>query len=104
MARLVVKGKTVGNLVGTTLVKTGKQVVKFHIYDGFGVAQHLILDPRVEKIRLHYGNKIYKASVGDFINHGIAYHKPLYEPQFILPIKFFTVMDAQQLTIEGVQT
>jgi hypothetical protein len=96
MALLRVQGKIVGTLVGKTLVKRGRQVVKFHAIDGFGIPQWQAMDRRIERIRLHYAGKVYKARVGDFIENGVPYHKPPYEPQFVLPLKYFEVVDSRQ--------
>lgn len=97
--KLRVQGKVVGDLIGTTLVKKGKQVVKFHVLNGFGIPQWQALDHRIEKIRLYYGDKVYKARVGDFIKYGIPYHKYPYEAQFVLPLRHFEVVDSKQLSL-----
>lgn len=93
------QGRIVGDLVGSTLVKRGRQVQMMNIMGGFGIPQAQVLDMRIEKFRLHYGGKVYKARVGDFINSGIPYHRPPYEPQFILPLKYFECLDDKQTNL-----
>lgn len=96
---LRVNGKLVGELEGTTLIKRGKQVVRMHTMDGYGVSQSLVLDPRIEKIELHSDDKIYVAPVGMLIEKGIPYHRQPYEPQFILPTGYWSVRDRHQTEI-----
>lgn len=99
MQRMVVNGKYVGNLIGSTLVKRGRQVVRMYSMDGYGVSQHLCLHPRIKHIRLEVDGRVYKASTGRFIEKGIPYHKQGYEPQWILPRHMFEVVDARQTSL-----
>jgi len=96
MQKMTVSGKVVGDLDGSTLIKRGKQVVKMYEMDGYGIPQHLALNPRIKKIELHTDDKILTARVGAFIENGIPYHRPPYEPQFILPVNYFAVRDKHQ--------
>ena len=93
---LIIFGKNTGQLIGSTLVKKGRQVVLFEKLDGFGIPQHLILNPRIKNIRIHYKDEIYKATTGRFMDKGIPYHKEGYEPQFILPRNQFTKVNHKQ--------
>lgn len=97
--RLVINGKNTGNLIGSTLTKKGRQVVKFHAFDGFGLARHLLNNPRIKQIRLLYNGKIYKSSADNWLANGIPYHKPPYEPQIILTMNHFEVVDKNQLSL-----
>lgn len=89
-------GKNTGKLIGSTLIKQGRQVQLMKIFDGFGIPQHIALNPRVKNVRIHYQGSIYKTTTGRFIDKGIPYHKRGYEPQFILPRNRFEVVNSKQ--------
>lgn len=97
--RLIINGRYTGDLIGSTLNKKGRQVVKFHAFDGFGMPRHVLTNPRVKQIRLSYNNKIYKSSSENWLKHGIPYHKPPYEPQLVLTMQHFNVVDKEQLSL-----
>ena len=90
MSQYRVEGKVVGNLNSEgTLVKKGRQVMLFNIFDGFGIPDSVLQDPAVERIEVHYAQKVYRASYHDFLEHGVPYHRRPFEPQTILPRKFW---------------
>lgn len=93
---MVIGGKRTGKLIGSTLVKKGRQVVKFHAMDGFGLSRHLINNPRVKRIRLEYNGMTYKTTRENWLKHGIPYHRPPYEPQIVLPRQYFEIVNNKQ--------
>lgn len=97
--QLVINGKKVGELRGGTLVKRGKQVVLFNTFDGFGQSVNVLDNPQVKDFELHYQGRVYKASVLTYKSHGIPYIRHGYEPQLILPRKYFTVHIASQMVM-----
>jgi len=96
VTKMIISGKNTGDLIGSTLVKSGRQVVKFHAMDGFGLPRHLINNPRVKNIRLHYQGLVYKTTAEMYRTKGIPYHRPPYEPQLVLPRNLFNVVDSNQ--------
>ena len=94
--KLVISGKYTGDLIGSTLTKRGRQVVLFRAMDGFGLAKHLITNPRVKHIRLEYKGRLYKTTADQWLRHGIPFWRPPYEPQLILPRRYFDIIDNRQ--------
>lgn len=81
------------------LIKTGKQVVLYDKYDGFGIPVDVL---RVVKgVEIHYKGVVYHASVEDFKKHGIpeTYDKGIFdkEEQYILPRKYWKVVNQASL-------
>lgn len=50
-----------------------------------------------DTVEIHYDDVIYQAPLSAFKEHGIPYHKPPFEPQYILPRKYFISIDSKQL-------
>lgn len=94
--QLTHKGRKIGELRGKHLIKTGKQVVLFRNYDGFGLSKD-VLD-LIEDVTVHYQGKIYKARTEDFWSKGIR-HSFMGDEQLILPRKYWTYKDRDQLTL-----
>lgn len=74
------------------LTKTGKQVVLYEVYDGFGIPVR-VLD-LVSSVEIHYENEVYNATPADFEKHGVEHTftdpKTLRrEEQLILPRKYW---------------
>lgn len=105
-------GKVIGILKDGKLIKSGRQAVLFKAMDGFGLPQDLVShnlnksvqlkEPggeKINQIEIRHSGKIYQASTSDFLEHGIKYHRPPYEAQYILQRRFFTVRDTNQLTL-----
>lgn len=101
-------GKKVGIQEGRKLIKSGKQVVLFRMMDGFGMPRQLVEeslsrkaeddDPSepIESVEIHYLGKIYRAPLAEFLRNGKHYYRPPYEPQYILPRRFFSIEDPKQ--------
>lgn len=97
--KLIVSGRYIGDLDGTTLTKKGRQVVKMHVMDGFGLPKALVNHARVTKVRLHYKGRIYQTTTEMYRRRGIPYHRPPYEAQVVLPVEYFQVIDARQASL-----
>lgn len=68
------------------LVKKGKQVVLYEIYDGFGIPLSVLRI--VKSIEIHYKGTVYNAPASAFEEHGIT-EKYMDERQKILPRKYW---------------
>ena len=90
------KGKVIGDLHGKTLIKRGRQVILFRVFDGFGISKD-VLD-LVNKIVCHYEGKVYTADVEDFWEKGIEYDFAG-DKQLVLPRKFWAYQDKDQLSL-----
>lgn len=94
-----INGKSAGEIQGTTLLKRGKQVILFRNFDGFGIAEKILKDYPIEKIVIVYNNISYETTSERFLEKGIKYHKPPFEPQIILPRSYFQVIDKKQISL-----
>lgn len=108
-------GKIIGTLENGKLIKSGKQAVLFRAMDGFGLPQDLVSkdaaatstkaarqgreNPTIQEIEIRHHDRVYAARISDFLDHGIPYHRPPYEAQYILSRRYFTVRDTKQLTL-----
>ena len=102
--RAMISGKDTGRIVGSTYIKSGRQVVLMKIFDGFGVSRHMLTNPRIKNIRIHYNGLVYKASSATYLLKGIPYtdKSGRYEPQVILPRNQFDVVNADQTELFNV--
>lgn len=91
-------GKKIGTLQNGVLLKTGKQVVLFKKYDGFGFTRKVLLDERIDQIEIHYEGKIYKTVPSQFFYYGVPYDDNG-DQQLILPRKRWTIIDPAQTTL-----
>lgn len=94
--KLQVGTKTAGELIGDTLLKRGKQVVLFRIYDGFAVSNSHLNMPELKRIRIEYEGSVYKATKDQFLKHGIP-HKFGNEQQLVLPRRYFDNTNQERL-------
>jgi hypothetical protein len=78
------------------LVKTGKQVVLFKIYDGFGLPIEVLSS--IKSVEIHYKGVIYTATPSMFYEHGIA-NRYQDESQLILPRKYFGTNNQTELNL-----
>lgn len=92
-------GRITGDLVNGRLIKKGKQVVKFYMHNGFGIPAALLNDSAIKEVEIHYEGKVYRASTIEFEMNGIPEHRPPYEEQLILPIRYFTPMEEKQVSL-----
>lgn len=76
------------------LIKRGKEVVLFKIYDGFGIPVR-VLD-RIKTVEVHYKDETYIARVELFRVYGIK-HTFGDEKQLILPRKYWLVASQEKL-------
>lgn len=92
---IVRQGKIVGTLENGVFTKTGKQVVLFKKYNGFGFSQEILSEYPIKKIVVQYGQTEYITSPKSFYDHGI-YYDDYGDKQLVLPRKWWTeVMPGQ---------
>lgn len=96
MAEFRHKGKVIGDLKGKVLHKTGKQVVLFRQFNGFGASKDYL--DVVDKIVCDYEGKRFTATSEDFFKHGINW-KFQDDAQLILPLQFWSTQDAKQVRL-----
>lgn len=97
--QLVHKGKVVGRLAADDrrhLIKSGKQVMLFRIYDGFGMSVEVL--EQVDRVTVHHNGISYTATTDEFWTHGID-HDFYGDKQKILPRKFWLSRDSNQITL-----
>lgn len=75
------------------LVKTGKQVVPFRMYQGFGIDKSAL--EFVKGVRIFYRGKEYSADVQTIKAKGIPYHKAGFEPQLVIRMADMQVEEKQ---------
>lgn len=80
--------RTPGILRDGTLIKQGKQVVLFKIYDGFAIPKEVAELPEVDRVQVHYEGDVYSAPIETFFNYGIP-HKYKDEEQLVLSRKWW---------------
>jgi hypothetical protein len=77
------------------LVKTGKQIMLFRIYDGWGVSTEVLKRYRPTHIQLYMEGEAYQASIDKFRQNGIRYNDSGDE-QIILPRKHWEYKNLNQ--------
>jgi hypothetical protein len=93
---VIANGKRIGTVHKGTLIKSGKAVVLFRNYGGFGVPEEVLKNAFIHKVQVHYEGRTYEAHTDTFERKGIKYHQPPYEPQVILPRKYWSIEDSKQ--------
>jgi hypothetical protein len=90
------RGRCIGSVEGDTLVKKGKQVQLYRVFDGFGLSS-AVLDT-FKDIRIEYEGKIYRATVELIKQKGVL--KQFKEDlQYVVPRKYWVVEDPKQLSL-----
>ena len=91
------KNKEIGDLDDDgTLTKRGKQVQLMRNMDGFGLSIDILEHPEIERVKIHFDGKIYMTDLETFDKKGIYYNHKDFEPQKILPRKYFSISDPNQ--------
>lgn len=76
------------------LVKRGKSVVLFKIYDGFAIPTEVL--KQIKEVEIHYGGEVYLTTSDKFWQHGIN-NDFEGEKQLVLPRKYWKLARQEEL-------
>jgi len=92
-------GKTVGRIVGNKFVKTGRQAVLFKRHNGFGVAREILDSYDFDWLEVHYDGIVYTVDKPTFMRHGKGINIDGYEPQVVLPKRYWSCHSERQTSL-----